>query len=218
MNAIKDYMTPSSHAIGHDQTLKLAQERMHQWKVGHLPVLARGVLVGVLSERDIALLGAIAPKQADGTTVEEAMSTEPYAVEPDTDAGIVTAHMAEHKAGCAVVMQNKKVLGVFTSSEALSLLTSLLHAGAGAVAMQGKDFARAPTKITAATPAAAAKTAVAKAPAPKTKVASKKPVPVAKAAPKSPKAAPRKAAKKAKAAPAPQPARKASKKTKARGK
>ncbi|MEY4576117.1 MAG: hypothetical protein RL701_820 [Pseudomonadota bacterium] len=127
MNPISDFMTRSQHAIGHDQSLKLARDRMHQYGIRHLPVLDRGVLVGVLSERDIALIGAISPKHVEATTVEDAMSTEPYAVEPGTDAKIVTAHMAEHKSGCAVVMEDHKVLGVFTSVDALSLLTSLLH-------------------------------------------------------------------------------------------
>jgi acetoin utilization protein AcuB len=127
MNAIRDFMTRSPHAIGHDQPLKLAHQRMHQHGIRHLPVLDGGVLVGVLSERDIALAGAISPQHAAETTVEEAMSTEPYAVPPDTDAEIVTAHMVEHKSGCAVVMEHKKVVGVFSNLDALSLLTSLLQ-------------------------------------------------------------------------------------------
>lgn len=159
MNAIKDFMTRSPHAIGHDQTLKLAHERMHQFGVRQLPVLDRGVLVGVLDERDIALLGAMAPRQAVDATVEEAMSSEPYAVEPDTDAEIVTAHMAQHKSGCAVVMENKKVLGVFTSADALSLLTSLLR--------ERKDGARIPRPVAVHEDGletrAAARTAVSKA-------------------------------------------------------
>jgi len=127
MSAIKDFMTRSPHAIGHDQSLKLAHERMHQFGIRHLPVLDGGVLVGVLSERDIALIGAISPGQAEQTTVEEAMSAEPYAVEPDTDVQTVVARMAERKYGCAVVMENHKVAGVFTSTDALSMLAVLLR-------------------------------------------------------------------------------------------
>lgn len=128
MNEIKHFMTRSGHAIGHDQPLKLAQERMHQHGIRYLPVLDAGVLVGVLSERDVAIIGAISPKHVEDTPVEDAMSTEPYAVEPDTDAEAVTAHMAEHKQGCAVVMEHHKVVGLFTNSDALSMLSALLQA------------------------------------------------------------------------------------------
>ena len=127
MNEIKHFMTRSPHAIGHDQSLKLAHERMHHFGIQQLPVLDAGVLVGVLSERDIALIGAISPHQVETTLVEDAMSTEPYAIEPDTDAEVVTAHMAEHKHGCAVVMEHHKVVGVFTTIDALSLLTVMLR-------------------------------------------------------------------------------------------
>jgi hypothetical protein len=34
--------------------------------------------------------------------------------------------MAEHKHGCAVVMEHHKVVGVFTTVDALSLLTVML--------------------------------------------------------------------------------------------
>jgi acetoin utilization protein AcuB len=127
MNEIKHFMTRSPHAIGHDQSLKLAHERLHHFGIRHLPVLDAGVLVGVLSERDIALIGAISPHQVETTLVEDAMSTEPYAIEPNTDVEVVTAHMAEHKHGCAVVMEHHKVVGVFTTTDALSLLTVMLR-------------------------------------------------------------------------------------------
>jgi acetoin utilization protein AcuB len=127
MHQIKHFMTDAPHAIGHDQTLKLAHERMQQWRIRHLPVLDGGVLVGVLSERDFALLQAISPTSVEEATVEEAMSTEPYVVEPSASLESVTAHMAEHQSACAVVMDHHKVLGVFTPLDALGLLSSLLR-------------------------------------------------------------------------------------------
>lgn len=160
MNAIRDFMTRSPHAIGHDQPLKLAYDRMHQHGIRHLPVLDGGVLVGVLSERDVA---AVSPQHATETTVEEVMSTEPYAVPPDTDAEIVTAHMVEHKSGCAVVMEHKKVVGVFSNLDALSLLNSLLQEFKGsdtlsrhvrsAQRIAPRAAAPAPAREAAATPA-----------------------------------------------------------------
>jgi acetoin utilization protein AcuB len=147
MTEIKHFMSASPQAIGHDQTLKLAHERMQQSGIRHLPVLDGGVLVGVVSERDIALIGAISPPHAKDTPVEEAMSAEPYAVPPDADIIEVTAHMAEHQYGCAVIMDHNKVVGVFSSSDALQLLSALLKQsdGAGKQALSslaGKNKAR----------------------------------------------------------------------------
>ena len=136
MNEIKHFMAASAHAIGHDQTLPFAHERMQQWGVRQLPVLDGGVLVGVISERDIALVEAIAPSEATTTTVEEAMSSEPYAVAPDADIAQVTQHMAEHRYSCAIVMDNHKVVGVFTTIDALTLLSGLLRGDASLPATQ----------------------------------------------------------------------------------
>jgi acetoin utilization protein AcuB len=144
MHEIKNFMTAMPHAIGRDQTLKLAHERMQQFGIRHLPVLDGGVLVGVLSERDIALLNAISPNHAEETLVEEAMSAEPYAVEPKTSIEAVTAHMAEHKYGCAVVMDHHKVLGIFTTTDALTLLHALLEDGKNTNMLQA--LSRAGTK------------------------------------------------------------------------
>jgi acetoin utilization protein AcuB len=146
MHEIKHFMTAMSHAIGSDQTLKLAHERMQQFGIKNLPVLDGGVLVGVLSERDIALLSAISPGHVAETLVEEAMSAEPYSVEPGAQIEAVTAHMAEHEYGCAVIMEHHKVLGIFSSSDALALLHALLENGKNTDMLKG--LARARSKRT----------------------------------------------------------------------
>ncbi|HKU42083.1 MAG TPA: CBS domain-containing protein [Polyangiales bacterium] len=127
MNQIRNFMTESTHAIGCDQSLKLAHERMQQLGVHQIAVLEGGVLVGVLSERDIALISAVSPEQLDSIVVEEAMAAEPYAVAPTDDIARVVAYMVEHKHRSAVVMDHNKVLGLFTSMDALRLCSQLLH-------------------------------------------------------------------------------------------
>jgi acetoin utilization protein AcuB len=129
MSEIRHFMTESHHAVGHDQTLRFAHERMQQFGIQHVPVLDGGVLVGVLSDRDIALIGAVSPAKLDTITVEEAMVSEPYAVPANEELTRVAAHMALHKQRAAVVMDHNKVIGVFTVSDALALLSRLLEQG-----------------------------------------------------------------------------------------
>jgi acetoin utilization protein AcuB len=129
MSQIRNFMTASAHAIGCDQSLKFAHDRMQQFGIHQLPVLEGGVLVGVLSERDIALIRAVSPGQLETIMVEEAMAAEPYAVSAGDDIAHVVAHMVEHKYGSAVVMDHNKVLGLFTSMDALRLLAETLQQG-----------------------------------------------------------------------------------------
>jgi acetoin utilization protein AcuB len=53
---IQKYMTPMPHTIGSDQSLQKAHELMREFKIRHLPVLKGGKLVGILTDRDIALV------------------------------------------------------------------------------------------------------------------------------------------------------------------
>ena len=60
-------------------------------------------------------------------SVEEAMNTSVYAVGPDAPLDEVAGEMAGHKYGSAVVLQNGKVVGIFTTVDACRALQELLH-------------------------------------------------------------------------------------------
>jgi acetoin utilization protein AcuB len=107
-------MTPSPLTIGRDQTLATAHDLMHEHHIRHLPVLDGGVLVGILSARDI---------QFDPSTlVEDAMTPDPYIVAADTPVRDVAKQMVDHKYGCAIVVDRGHVAGIFTTIDALRLL------------------------------------------------------------------------------------------------
>lgn len=125
--AIQKYMTTSPHAVGIDQPLTLAHSMMKKHDIRHLPVLNGGQLVGVITDRDLALIETLRDVDPTEVTVEDAMSTTIYAVEPTTPLDQVVNTMAEHKYGCAVVMQNGHVVGIFTTVDACRALAELLH-------------------------------------------------------------------------------------------
>lgn len=124
---VSKYMSVGPHTIGQDQTLAVAHEMMRTHKIRHLPVLDGGKLVGMLSERDLALIETLKDVDATKVQVADAMSAQVYHVSPSAPLDEVTAEMAEHKYGCAVVMDNHKVVGVFTTVDGLTALHDLLH-------------------------------------------------------------------------------------------
>ncbi len=95
---------------------------MRKHHIRHLPVLDGGKLVGVVSLGDLHLVETLAEVDPAKVRVEEAMSAEPYTVSPDTPVGDVAAEMAEHRYGCAIVVDEQKVVGVFTTVDALRAL------------------------------------------------------------------------------------------------
>jgi acetoin utilization protein AcuB len=123
---ISSFMTRSPHSTGLDRPIAEAARKMREHGIRHLPVLESGVLRGVLSERDIALVEAMEPLDPEKIAVYDAMTPEPYAVGPDTPIGTVIAAMAEHKYGCTVVVDAERPVGVFTTIDALRLLATLL--------------------------------------------------------------------------------------------
>lgn len=117
-------MTPTPHSVGREQPLSLAHERMREYGVRHLPVLDGGKLAGILSQRDALLVETLREVDPATTPVEEAMSTDVYVVAPNTPLKEVAKAMADHKYGCAVVVEGNHVLGIFTTIDALRALVS----------------------------------------------------------------------------------------------
>lgn len=120
---IREYMTPSPHTIGADQPLTVASEIMRAHKIRHLPVLRGGALVGILSQRDVAMISGLPSVNPEEVQVEDAMSHSIYAVRPETPLDEVAAEMAAHKYGAALVVDGRaRVIGVFTTVDALHAL------------------------------------------------------------------------------------------------
>ncbi len=124
---IQKYMTTAPHSIGKEQSLAHAHDVLRSHHIRHLPVLDGGQLVGMLTQRDLALIETLKDVDAKTVTVEDAMSTEVYIVSPDAPLDEVASEMAEKKYGSAVVVQNHKVVGIFTTVDACSALSDLLH-------------------------------------------------------------------------------------------
>jgi acetoin utilization protein AcuB len=122
--SVNAWMSLQPHTIGDDQTLLAARERMHHWQVRHLPVLHGGHLVGVVSERDIAMVEALGG-DLGRLRVEEAMTADPWVVEGDAPLAEVAAAMAERRIGTAIVVEDgDRVLGLFTTTDALRALST----------------------------------------------------------------------------------------------
>jgi|CXWL01.1.fsa_nt_gi acetoin utilization protein AcuB len=126
-DSISFFMTQSPVTIGLRATLASARERMNRHAVRHLPVMHGGDLVGVLSQRDIQLLETIKGVDPKEARVEEAMSPDVLAVDPDTSLAAVAQLMAKRKAGSAVVVRQGEVLGIFTTIDALYAIDVLLR-------------------------------------------------------------------------------------------
>jgi acetoin utilization protein AcuB len=125
---ISKYMSATPHTIGADQPLSVAHELMREHHVRHLPVLERGEVVGVLSQRDLYFIETLKGVVPEEVPVSEAMATEPYLVDREAPLEQVATAMAARKLGSAVVLAGGRVAGVFTTIDALHALAEILGA------------------------------------------------------------------------------------------
>ncbi|MEO7112164.1 MAG: CBS domain-containing protein [Polyangiaceae bacterium] len=123
---IKYWMTPSPHSIGKEQKLLVAHRMMSVHKLRHLPVLEHGKLVGILSERDLFSLESLKGVEIERDCVEDAMTQDVYCVSPGAHLAEVVGEMVERKYGCTVVIDQMKVVGIFTAVDALGMLAEYL--------------------------------------------------------------------------------------------
>lgn len=122
---IRRFMKSDPITISRDLTVEDARERMHTHGIRHLPVVHDERLVGVLSDRDVARAEGATGGDLRTMRVEEAMIPAPYVCHPDESLRRVVNDMAERRLGCAVVVERDRVVGVFTTIDALHRLAGL---------------------------------------------------------------------------------------------
>ncbi|MGD8339728.1 MAG: CBS domain-containing protein [Gammaproteobacteria bacterium] len=121
-------MTPFPHSVDINAPIDEAQSFLREHKIRHLPVTDEGVLVGVITDRDIKLmLGPdFAYPEPQALKVSDAMVEETYVVDLKTPLAEVLRTMASKRLGSAIVTRNGKLAGVFTSTDACRAFAELL--------------------------------------------------------------------------------------------
>jgi CBS domain-containing protein len=127
-------MMQKAVTISADDSLRIVHEIMELGRVRHLPVVRRGKLVGVVSQRDLfhaSLSNVIGLSREDqelfleGVKIGEVMSAPPVTIGPDAHAREAAALMAETKIGCLPVLDGDEVVGILTETDLLQHFASL---------------------------------------------------------------------------------------------
>ena len=134
MNSVKaltigDRMTADPMIIRPEQTVGEALVIMFERDIRHLPVLERGSLIGIVSDRDFrqflgraALCDKDRRKEERGLRypVREVMSSHPITIKSEVPIKKGVEVMAEHKVGALPVVDlDETLIGIFTEWDAL---------------------------------------------------------------------------------------------------
>lgn len=125
---VKEIMVKEPVTLECDDILDVADDIMALGRIRHLPILERGRVVGVLSQRDLfhsALVKVLGFKQREQkdlmrtVRVREVMSRPVITISPDAAVKEAARLMMEEKIGCLPVVEGEKFVGVVTETDIL---------------------------------------------------------------------------------------------------
>ena len=128
-------MTSDLVTLDADATLNVADDLMKLKRVRHLPVLRKGNLVGLVSQRDLFLAGVSSVLQFRHSAekewlghirVAEVMTTDLVTVAADADVEEAVTKLLDRKIGCLPVLRAGKLIGLLSETDCLRYLRRIL--------------------------------------------------------------------------------------------
>jgi CBS domain-containing protein len=110
---VREAMTPRPRAIRPDATIQEAAGAMEIEDVGSLPLVDDdGRLVGIVTDRDIAIRAVSRGRDPKVTPVSEAASTEAVVIGPEDDLDTAMSLMAQHQLRRLPVVEGDALVGM----------------------------------------------------------------------------------------------------------
>ncbi|HTO10856.1 MAG TPA: CBS domain-containing protein [Candidatus Binatia bacterium] len=133
----RELMTENPAIVPPQATIAQAWDLMRELDIRHLPVVEGGVVVGMLSDRDVGSLDvgrALTEEGADGLRrrltrpVSQLMSTDVVAAEPETDVSELITLFLEQKVGAipVVLADSQQLVGIVSYIDILRAVQELL--------------------------------------------------------------------------------------------
>lgn len=115
---VREIMTDSVDLIGPQTSVREAAKRMRDENIGALPVGEDDRLVGMVTDRDIAMRSVVDDGSADDTTVRDAMSAHVMCCYEEDSLDDAAQVMAEHQIRRLPVLdKNKRLTGMLTLAD-----------------------------------------------------------------------------------------------------
>jgi CBS domain-containing protein len=116
--SIKDVMTSDPCTIDADKSVAYAAKMMRDEDVGVAPIVESDKLVGMLTDRDIAVRVVAEGKDPERVTVREVASKQVVTVDPQQDLEEALRIMAKHQVRrLAVVEEDGRLVGVVAQAD-----------------------------------------------------------------------------------------------------
>jgi CBS domain-containing protein len=111
---VRHAMTESPHTAKPDMTAGDAAGLMKQFDVGVVPVVDRGRLIGLVTDRDIVLRVVASRQDPDDVKLKDIVTRSPATVTPDSQLSEARDLMAEHKVRRLPVVKGEELVGILS--------------------------------------------------------------------------------------------------------
>ncbi len=108
---VKDIMTKEIAFVGPEETVERAAQLMKQHNVGSVPVVDKGKVTGILTDRDIALR-SVAQGSGGSQTVSSVMTPNLVVGTPDMEARDAAKIMGEQKIRRLPIVEGGTLVGI----------------------------------------------------------------------------------------------------------
>jgi acetoin utilization protein AcuB len=133
---VRDWMTGPVRSVRPEENLHDAEALMRQYYIRHLPVLYRGTLVGILSDRDLqSALPSPTTTLSVGEIrfylarlqVSQVMTRQVLTITPQMPLAEATRLVHDRKLGALPVIAGGQVVGILTTTDLMEALGVLLQ-------------------------------------------------------------------------------------------
>lgn len=122
---VEEFTTPDPVTAFTETPIEELIRIMSENGVRHVPILSGDQVVGVVSERDLKLVAALDASSKSLLTAGDIMSRDPVMVSSQDTLHDVAFEMSRRKIGSVIVNEGDKLLGIFTSTDALNALVEI---------------------------------------------------------------------------------------------
>lgn len=128
-------MTTDVLTVEIDEPIRRVWELVDEKKLRRFPVLRQGVLVGIVTDRDLrnAIASSVVLTEKkyhdfllDTVKVESIMTQDPRTVSPQTDLREAARIILEMKIGGLPVLEGSKLVGIITETDLIKTLIEML--------------------------------------------------------------------------------------------
>ena len=118
MTTARDLMTSPAEYLNASDTLDVAAQALKTSNVGSMPVRADdGSLCGIVTDRDIVIMGFASGKDPGSTRVDVVCSGTVFCVGPDDDAATISQTLSDNQIRRVPVLDGDELVGIISQAD-----------------------------------------------------------------------------------------------------